>query len=452
MKKNICILFIAWLLQINCAYTQSQIIDSLNHLLYSAKQDSTRSLLLEKLSEEYMFLKNDTALHLASEGIALAKQSNFVKGEVESLRQMGFLYSAMGNDVEALKVSLEALKMAESINDQRDIIRTLLVLGVIYSAQKDYGRALHYRLLARDQAVINGDQSLLMLDYLDLGADYEHLNQFDSAIFYSEQAFAIGTKLEDKYIIGSSLESLGDIYLKMKRDNLAIVNYRKSIPFCIEVNDYEDYCGSTIGLAIIFKKQGIRDSSLYFAKLAYSKAKQGDLVRSQFESCSFLANYYKDFYMLDSAFAYLQEAVVAKDSLYNLEKIRKMQALTMGESIRQQELATQMKEAEDMRIRNLQLLGIGVSIPILFIGVLLLSRTKVRPRVVEFLGILSLLLFFEFITDLIFPYVSQWTNENAILEMLFLVIIAALLEPVNFKLEHWVKEHVAKKHNAAQIP
>jgi len=59
--------------------------------------------------------------------------------------------------------------------------------------------------------------------------------------------------------------------------------------------------------------------------------------------------------------------------------------------------------------------------------------------------ILSLLLFFEFITNLIYPYVSQLTNENPIWEMLFLVILAALLEPLNFKLEHWVKGHLVHK-------
>jgi hypothetical protein len=64
---------------------------------------------------------------------------------------------------------------------------------------------------------------------------------------------------------------------------------------------------------------------------------------------------------------------------------------------------------------------------------------------VEFLGILSLLLFFEFITDLVYPYVSKLTSENPIWEMLCLVMLAALLEPVNFKLEHWVKMHLVHR-------
>ncbi len=64
----------------------------------------------------------------------------------------------------------------------------------------------------------------------------------------------------------------------------------------------------------------------------------------------------------------------------------------------------------------------------------------------EFLGILSLLLFFEFITDLIYPYVSDLTNDSALWEMLILVIVAALLEPLNNSMEHWVKERLVHKH------
>jgi hypothetical protein len=79
--------------------------------------------------------------------------------------------------------------------------------------------------------------------------------------------------------------------------------------------------------------------------------------------------------------------------------------------------------------------------------VLFLSRTKVRPRVVEFLGILSLLLFFEFITDLIYPFVSNLTNDQPVWEMSILVLVAAILEPANHKIEHWMKTHLVHRHD-----
>src|SRR5579863_3093873 len=442
MKQTTCIYFVGLLLIINSCYSQSHPIDSLKQLLNSEKQDSTRSLLLGQLSDEYRVFNVDTAMLLAEEGLTVAKTVNFIKGEARCLRVVAFMISAAGDNAKALQISLEVLKMEDSINDPRNVVSTLLSIGVIYSRQRDYASSLRYRLLAKDLALRIHDEYLLMIDYLDVGADYENLERLDSAEYYSEQSYALGLKLGDKYTIGSALESLGDICSKTNEESKALKYYRMSIPFCIEGFDNDDLCLSTIGMARIFRKQGLRDSALYFAKISYSRARQSGFILNQLDACSFLVDFYKDYHMTDSAFTYLSEVVAIKDSLFNGEKTRKMQSLTIEEGIRQQEIAAQKVRAQQEQVKNLQLLGIGIFIPIFFIGVLILSRTKVRPRLVEFLGILSLLLVFEFLTDLIFSYLDNWTNESPVWEMLILVIIAALFEPVNNKLEHWVKKRL----------
>jgi tetratricopeptide (TPR) repeat protein len=450
MKRTICIFLVGLLLVPAPGYSQRRVIDSLKQLLNSAKQDSSRSLLLEQLSNQYNTLNVDTAVLLAEQGLELARKIKFVTGEERCLSSVAYAIAAAGNDAKGLQLSIEALRLAESINDQRDIVRVLLSIGVIYSRQQDYSKSLQYRLLAKDLAISLHDEYGTMIDYLDLGADYENLKRLDSAEYYSEKSYSLGLKLGDKYTIGSALESLGDISSKTNLDSVAVNDYRMSIPICIEANDYDDYCLSTIGLARIFKKHGVRDSALYFAKISYSKARQAGLTLNQLRACSFLADFYKDCHKTDSAFTYLSEVVAIKDSLFNLEKARKMQTLTIEETMRQQEIAAQKIKAQDEHVKDLQLLGIGIFIPIFFVVVLILSRTKVKPRVVEFLGILSLLLVFEFITDLIFPYLDNWTNESPAWEMLILVLVAALLEPVNNRLEHWVKRHLVRQPVASR--
>lgn len=226
--------------------------------------------------------------------------------------------------------------------------------------------------------------------------------------------------------------------------------YWRSIPYQELSNDENGICETELGMARLFRQQGQDDSCLYYAGLSYASTKKNGFTGYLLKASNFLADYYKEHHNVDSAYFYLSTVIEAKDSMFSQEKIRAVQNLGFEESMRQQEMASERKKAEENHIRNLQLLAIGVFIPVFFIGVLLLSRTKVKPRVVEFLGILSLLLFFEFITDLIYPYVSEWTNENPIWEMLFLVTLAALLEPLNFRLEHWVKGHLV--HKPVPIP
>ncbi len=448
MKKNICILLLLSLLKINCSYAQTHVIDSLNQLLQSSAQDSSRVLLLSQISGEYSRFKYDTALLLAEEGVSLARKIHFVRGEARCLSGMSFVLSSLGNTAKALQLSLEALQKAESIYDQKIIISALLTIGSAYAVAGDHKKSLEYRLRARELSSGMHDDNRLAIVYLDLGADYEYVNP-DSAIYFTNLSYVFSLKLGDDYDIGSALESFGDIYLKMGKDSMAMNAYRTSIPYCIKSVDVEDYCGSTIGMAYIFKHQQKKDSSLYYAKLSYTMAESSLDVFEKISASSFLTEYYKDNHVMDSAFRYLTETVAAKDSLYSMEKTKEIQRLTAEETMRQSELADQKIKSEEDTKRTLQYIAIGVFIPFFFLIVVFLSRIKVRARVVEFLAIIGLLLLFEFITDLIFPYISDWTNDSPLWEMLILLLIAALLEPVNYRLEHWIKGHLV--YNRADI-
>ena len=136
----------------------------------------------------------------------------------------------------------------------------------------------------------------------------------------------------------------------------------------------------------------------------------------QLHAVNFLGSFYENKKITDSAFKYLKLTLALKDSLFSQEKSKNVQALTFRENIRQQEIAEQKKQAQEEFTRNLQRAGIAAFIPIFFLILLLLSRTKVTGRVIEFLAIVWLLLLFEFITDFLYPFVSTWTNESPLWE------------------------------------
>jgi tetratricopeptide (TPR) repeat protein len=451
MKKNIFSILLVGLIQAGNAYSQTQVIDSLKNLLQTEKRDSSRSILYQKLSYEYAFTKPDSAMLLARQGLELATEVHFAKGEILGLGSIGIMYSIMGDDAKALEILLQALKKSE---DSREKIsaRILGFICSVYDKQGDGKKSLEYGFKEMEAATAAHDEYHRIYSLLDIGIIYSELDQLDSAMFFAQKGYGLAIRSSYRDLIGTALDYLGEIYSKRKEYSLAMEKYRMTIPYKVQTNGESDISPTYLSMARIFGYEDKDDSCLYYAKVSYTAAQKNELAGERLSASSFLADYYKRHHVVDSAYFYLSAVVVAKDSIFSEEKIRKIQTLGFNESVRQQEIAAQKKEAEENRIRNLQLLAIGVFIPIFFIGVLLLSRTKVRPRVVEFLGILSLLLFFEFITDLIYPYVSRLTNENPIWEMLFLVILAAMLEPVNFKLEHWVKEHLVHKPVHVPIP
>lgn len=452
MKRKICIFLLTFLVQISWVRAQSEQIDSLKNLLKTEKEDSSRCVLLVKLSDQYSESSPDTAILLAEEGRLIAQHIGSYNQETICLSRVGLAFASMGNDAKALEVLLQSLKRAETMKEQWLYGYISRCIGNIYSDQADERKSLEYILKAKSVATGMHDENQIVACNLDLGDIYEKLNILDSAKLFTREVYDSAVKSKDTVIMGFALNNLGNVYSKMEESQVALDKYRLSLLYLKNIRTDDFFCETTLGMAKLFQQMGQNDSCIHYAELSYTVAKKGNLINPLLNGSSFLANYYKQQHMVDSGYTYLLVVMAAKDTLFSQEKRREIQNLSFNETLRQQEIATQTRMAEENHIRNLQLLAIAIFIPIFFLVVIFLSRTKVKSRVVEFLGILSLLLFFEFITDLIYPYVSDLTNDSAIWEMLILVIVAALLEPLNHRMERWVKERLVHKPVHVPIP
>ena len=95
---------------------------------------------------------------------------------------------------------------------------------------------------------------------------------------------------------------------------------------------------------------------------------------------------------------YHKLALAAQDSLFSQEKNQQVEALRFSETLRQQEVEAARKQAEFERKNNLQYAGIAFGLIVFVIVFLLLSHSIIaRPGLIRFLGVLALLIVFEFI-------------------------------------------------------
>ncbi len=68
------------------------------------------------------------------------------------------------------------------------------------------------------------------------------------------------------------------------------------------------------------------------------------------------------------------------------------------------------------------------------------------------MGVLGLLLLFEFISMFMHPYIAHFTHETPVLILLISVGIASVLAPVHHKLEHWWKQKLTHKRSLHPHP
>ena len=126
--------------------------------------------------------------------------------------------------------------------------------------------------------------------------------------------------------------------------------------------------------------------------------------------------------------------------------------MTFEEDLRQQELANEKNKAEDERKQNIQYALLALGIIILLSLYLLLSRSFItNTKLIEFFGVIGLLIVFEFLNLLLHPFLERITHHSPVLMLMALVCIAALLVPLHHKVEHWATAKLVEKNKKIRL-
>jgi tetratricopeptide (TPR) repeat protein len=440
MKKTLLIPLLVFNLTV---YPQIYPADSLKLLLKSELADTTSVLLMAELAETYWYSNPDTSFSIAQQGFALARQIKFVRGEANCLRNMGVILDLSGNYPAALEHYLQALKKYESLNDQKGMIKIFADIGAVYGEQGDFAIAISYTCKSKALAESIERPDLSIIGLINLGDFYEKLNKLDSALICTNLAYVYTIRYNELFLSGIALNNLGNIHSKMHHGNIAMSYYHQSLSLLKETVDHEAICETTLGMAKLFADAGQADSALYYSHLSLSSAYSSGFTKRILNASSFLTNYFKGQNLVDSAYRYQGITMTAKDSLFSQEKIRKVQNLNFLEQIRQQEIAEANRQAQEKRKGNIQMLGVGTFIPFFFGTLILFSKLTKKRKIFKFLGFLGVLLLFEFIAYLLDPLIVYLSQNIPILNLLFLVILASLLVPLDNWMEDLVNEKLA---------
>lgn len=397
------------------------------------------------IGSDYQDSHVDSALYLAESAYNVAKKIHFLKGQIYSLNLMGVSFIRLGNYSKALETFLEALKICEKTGYFQLTTMVLINIGDLYFKQGEIRAGLAYTFRAKEISEKIKDTLNICGAYINIGNYYESLGYFDSARINTQLGFEFAKKIKNENYMGSTLNNLGNIHSKEMDNTLAMAYYKSAIPYFKKTNDDDGLCESYLGLAKVFSAIEKRDSAVFYAKQTLSIADDKMFTKFIFDASKFISQYYQNNHQIDSAFAYQQIMIAAKDSLFSQEKVKQLQSLTIGESLRQQEIAEEKRREAEERKNNLQYIAIAAFIFLFALSIMLISRRRIKLTTINFLVTVALLLVFEYISLFIHPYISDWTHHSPIYMLLILVIIAAILVPGHHRLEHWIKETLSHK-------
>lgn len=443
MKKLFSVLSFTFLF-IHFSFAQNK-IDSLRRVIQQSGEDTVKVLSLIRLSGMYLYSKPDTGLLFVVQAHQLAKKLNYQYGIAASLLDKGNFLVVTGNYPNALRVYLEALKISEKLHDSLSLSHIYMNIGSVYSLANDERKSLVYSSKAEKIVLALKNENILSTIWNNIGDSYERLHQLDSALYYTERSYAYAQMNYKPGRTGVKLLNLGSIHSKLNHPDLALSYYRLSIEDLGRVQNFQGISDVNLKIAELYDEKGRADSALYYGRLSFDLADKGGFPSELADAAEFLKTYFKEIHRYDSAFHYQEVMVAAKDSLFSAEKMKSVQNLSLNEQLRQSEIEQARVEAADERKQNIQLAGITAFIPVFFSLVLLSSKRRIKPGTVRFLGILGLLLLFEFITILTHPYVARVTHHSPVWMLLIMVAIASVLVPLHHRMEHWIRERLAHK-------
>jgi tetratricopeptide (TPR) repeat protein len=409
-------------------------------------EDTNKVISYIQHSVEFQASKPDSALLLAQQALLLSNKLNYTRGKANAYVAIANAYNTTGNYPKALSYYIKNLKIEEKRNRPDLIAIAHLNIASNFHLQKDYRKALYFAKQA--DSIVDADtiERLKLYVLLNLGEIYEKSDKIKAALDYTEKAFAYAVKNKDNDFIGAALNNLGNIYAKKGNTATAIQKYVLALQYLELANNQDFIAEASFGLAKQYEILGKTDSAEYFAAKSYAICKNSGFLSRQMDICIFLNNHFKILGNIEKAYAYQEETLLLKDSVFSKERISKSMIISAEEEVRQKEIAEQKQEKARERKLTMQYLGIGLCLPLLMFLTLYLINKKIKPAYIKFIGIVSLLLTFEYIMLLMHTITGKITHHLPIYQLIILAGIASILTPLHHRIEHWLLKRIAEKN------
>ncbi len=450
MKKIITLFCFVTSLQ--TVFAQKTNLDSiLQKVVVEKNGDKKFNLLISLVGTE---INNDPQWCIET-GLKILNQSKGENSSVEKTVAYSFLgqgYRLLGNPIKGLDYHLKAIATAEKTNSLSALAFAENQTGHIYRDREEYDKAAKIYLSSTAHAEKGKNEAIKAWAPSNLGAVYLATNNLDSSLMYSQRAYEIFVRLKT---IGKNsgylFTNLGGVQSKMGNPQLA-VSY-----FNMAINQYQ---GSSnirylnllyTGLAEHYQRFKQTDSCAFYARKAIALVSNTSFFYLSSKPAKLLADIYEKT-NCDSTLKYAKVLKTANDSLTSSKTNQQILMMTFEEDMRQQEVAAEKLKAEEQRNQNIQYALIALGIIVLLTLYLLLSRSFItNTKLIEFFGVVALLIVFEFLNLLLHPFLERITHHNPILMLLGLVCIAALLVPLHHKVEKWATAKLVEKNKKIRL-
>ncbi len=357
-------------------------------------------------------------------------------------------YRFLGNSAKGLAYFQKSQDLALKSENASLIAYSKNQMGNIYKDRENWMEALKLYSSGFFYANKGSNKKVKSWISMNLGAVYLNINKLDSALIYLQSAYETQNKDANLPYI---LLSLGSVHTKLGNLKLGNTYCFMAIETAIASQHNRQLIQAYTAMAENLLAFNQMDSCLIYSKKAIETIGNGKYFYLGIKPAKMIANIYEKS-NCDSTLKYAKIFQVANDSFFSKKTNDQMQYMSDEYDFRQVELQAAMENEANHQKQNLQFALIALGIIVFIILYLLLSRSFITStQLIEFFGVMALLMVFEFINLLLHPILEDFTNHTPVIMLLVLVCIAVILIPLHHKLEKWATNKLIKKNKEVRL-
>lgn len=338
MKKYICLFLFIFTANVLLAQSfNAAVIDSLKNELLKAKNDTTKILILDRLTTLLSSSNQTQALRYGREAWNLANKSKYEKGKVLSALSSGQIMLNTSDYAEALNKLLEARYICEKNKMPKELVNVNLKLALLYTNRQQFKSALEYLSKANQ---IKDSLQVSELEYAvnqTSGYVYKDMGKHQQALVFFKKAYQSLLKNNNFHQLSTTSYFIASTFVALNQKDSALIYFRKSLSVQSKFHEGRVY----YGLASVFKASNKLDSAIFYAKKALNSFNRNQPLSISILSAQLLSELYEKKNDLKEALRYNKIAMAEKDSLVSQEQVRQIERLAYD--AKERELMTQRR-------------------------------------------------------------------------------------------------------------
>jgi len=444
-------------LSIQISFAQDKYVDSLKNVLAQTTKPIDRFSTIVKIAEYNLVLKGgaqDSAVPIQL--LQLAQQLKNDSLLAISYNWAGsYLAFAKADNTGALEYYFKALPLAEKVNDKRRVSSLYFDIALVYFILQNNDEAFKN---IRKGGVNLPDPSAPMYNFMlvqyqrNLSKYYLLTGQYDSALHYAQALTETSTTLKSLSFEYGALYLNGFTYAKMGDIEMADTYFKKAkemTPLIENSTGRLDFF--EVYIRFLLNNKRINE--------AYQQSKQlmewGNFNNNnnvKLSAAGFMQQVFDSLHQIDSAYYYSKMKDSLSTTIFSQDNINRIQALAFNNQLRIIEDNAKKTEEAEQRKENIQYALIALGIISFFILFLLLSRRFITSaKAIEILGVIALLMVFEFLNLLLHPFLERVTHHSPLIMLFVLVCIAFILVPLHHRMERWATHKLVEKNKAVRL-